>query len=342
MEKIRYYVAAMRLRTLPLSLAGVSLGLLLAAADYRVSWPVALFTVITTVCLQILSNVSNELGDFLNSTDTPDRQGPVYSLSEGCLQKGDFKAMRAVYVIICIASGLAMIWFSFGTFFAIEPLLLMVLGAAAIIAAMRYTLGRNPYGYRGMGDLYVFIFFGLVAVLGSYFIATHTMFWRMLLPAASIGAFSVAVLNVNNIRDMSTDAGKRVTVPLKIGGRWARVYQTLLVAAGWISMLAYSFLHTSFRSVEEDREGSGSDASAACHVDIHIRPAGRSGVSGISVLSVLSLSFCQRRIWCSRSFTPPAASFRMTEGRSAAVIWMLPDYCFSPVYILQMPNVKAL
>lgn len=242
MKKIRYYVAAMRLRTLPLSLAGVSLGLMLAAADYRVSWPVALFTVITTVCLQILSNVSNELGDFLNGTDTPDRQGPVYSLSEGCLQKGDFKAMIAVYVIICIASGLAMIWFSFGTFFAIEPLLLMVLGAAAIIAAMRYTLGRNPYGYRGMGDLYVFIFFGLVAVLGSYFIATHTMFWRMLLPAASIGAFSVAVLNVNNIRDMSTDAGKRVTVPLKIGGRWARVYQTLLVAAGWISMLAYSFL----------------------------------------------------------------------------------------------------
>lgn len=242
MEKIRYYVAAMRLRTLPLSLAGVSLGLMLAAADYRVSWPVALFTVITTVCLQILSNVSNELGDFLNGTDTPDRQGPLYSLSEGCLQKGDFKAMIAVYVIICIASGLAMIWFSFGTFFAIEPLLLMVLGAAAIIAAMRYTLGRNPYGYRGMGDLYVFIFFGLVAVLGSYFIATHTMFWRMLLPAASIGAFSVAVLNVNNIRDMSTDAGKRVTVPLKIGGRWARVYQTLLVVAGWISMLAYSFL----------------------------------------------------------------------------------------------------
>lgn len=231
------------MRTLPLSLAGVSLGLMLAASDYMLRPWVAFFTLLTTAFLQILSNVANELGDFLHGTDREaDRQGPSYTLSKGLLTARDFKVMILVYVLLCVAGGLAMIWFSFGTFFAIEPLLLMVLGAAAIIAAMRYTLGRNPYGYRGMGDLYVFIFFGLVAVLGSYFIATHTMFWRMLLPAASIGAFSVAVLNVNNIRDMSTDAGKRVTVPLKIGGRWARVYQTLLVAAGWISMLAYSFL----------------------------------------------------------------------------------------------------
>ena len=135
-----------------------------------------------------------------------------------------------------------MIWCSFGTFFAIEPLLLMVLGVAAIIAAMRYTLGRNPYGYRGMGDLYVFLFFGLVSVLGSYFVASHEMFWRMLLPASSIGFFSVAVLNVNNIRDMETDARTRVTIPLKIGEKRAKVYQTVLIVAGWCCMAAYSLM----------------------------------------------------------------------------------------------------
>lgn len=242
MGKIRYFVAAMRLRTLPLSLAGVSLGLMLAAADYRVNWAVIIFTLLTTACLQILSNVSNELGDFLKGTDRTDRQGPAYSLSGGYLRKEDFKVMIIIYIILCAIFGLAMIWCSFGTFFSVESLLLMVLGVSAIIAAMRYTLGRNPYGYRGMGDLYVFMFFGLVSVLGSYFIASHEMFWRMLLPASAIGAFSVAVLNVNNIRDMATDANTRVTVPLKIGEKWAKVYQTVLVLAGWCCMAAYSLL----------------------------------------------------------------------------------------------------
>ena len=242
MGKIRYFVAAMRLRTLPLSLAGVSLGLMLAAADYRVNWAVIIFTLLTTACLQILSNVSNELGDFLKGTDRTDRQGPAYSLSGGYLRKEDFKVMIIIYIVLCAVFGLAMIWCSFGTFFSVESLLLMVLGVSAIIAAMRYTLGRNPYGYRGMGDLYVFMFFGLVSVLGSYFIASHEMFWRMLLPASAIGAFSVAVLNVNNIRDMATDANTRVTVPLKIGEKWAKVYQTVLVLAGWCCMAAYSLL----------------------------------------------------------------------------------------------------
>ena len=212
--KIKYYVAAMRLRTLPLSMAGVCLGLMLAVADFHVRWEVVLFTLLTTVCLQILSNVSNELGDFLRGTDSGDRQGPSYSLSGGKLEKKDFSRMIVVYILLCIISGLLMLWFSFGTLFCVESLVFMALGAGAIMAAMKYTLGRNPYGYRGKGDFYVFMFFGIVSVAGSYFIASHEMFWRMLLPAASIGFFSVGVLNVNNIRDMSTDAATRMTVPL--------------------------------------------------------------------------------------------------------------------------------
>lgn len=240
--KIKYYVAAMRLRTLPLSMAGVCLGLMLAVADFHVRWEVVLFTLLTTVCLQILSNVSNELGDFLRGTDSGDRQGPSYSLSGGKLEKKDFSRMIVVYILLCIISGLLMLWFSFGTLFCVESLVFMALGAGAIMAAMKYTLGRNPYGYRGKGDFYVFMFFGIVSVAGSYFIASHEMFWRMLLPAASIGFFSVGVLNVNNIRDMSTDAATRMTVPLRIGEKWAKVYQTALLAAGWVCMLVYSLL----------------------------------------------------------------------------------------------------
>ena len=245
--KIKYYVAAMRLRTLPLSMAGVCLGLMLAVADFHVRWEVVLFTLLTTVCLQILSNVSNELGDFLRGTDSGDRQGPSYSLSGGKLEKKDFSRMIVVYILLCIISGLLMLWFSFGTLFCVESLVFMALGAGAIMAAMKYTLGRNPYGYRGKGDIYVFIFFGIVSVAGSYFIASHEMFWRMLLPAASIGFFSVGVLNVNNIRDMSTDAATRMTVPLRIGEKWAKVYQTALLIAGWVACLKASTLLPIFR-----------------------------------------------------------------------------------------------
>ena len=239
---MRGYIKAMRLRTLPLSMAGVILGIMLAAADYHVRWDVVIFTVLTTLCLQLLSNVSNELGDALSGTDGKDRQGPEYSLSSGLLTVRDFKVMIWVYALLSAAFGLALIKCSFGRFFSIESILLILLGAFAISAAMRYTLGKNPYGYRGLGDIYVFIFFGLVAVLGSYFVAAHEIrSWYLLLPAASIGTFSVAVLNVNNIRDMGTDAATRATIPVRIGEKWAKVYQTALIVTGWACMIAYAW-----------------------------------------------------------------------------------------------------
>ena len=119
----------MRLRTLPLSLAGVSLGLMLAASDYIIRPWVAFFTLLTTVFLQILSNVSNELGDYLHGTDREaDRQGPAYTLSKGLLTEKDFKVMIWIYIVLCVASGLAMIWFSFGTFFDFGVVILALMG----------------------------------------------------------------------------------------------------------------------------------------------------------------------------------------------------------------------
>ena len=242
MSKILAAVKSMRLRTLPLSTAGVLLGILLATADYRVSWGVAVLTVLTTVCLQILSNLSNELGDVLHGTDTPERLGPQYGLNSGELTVAQMKRLIGLFVVLCMVSGTAMTWYSFGTLLDLTPILVLLLGAAAITGAMKYTLGRNPYGYRGLGDVYVFLFFGIVAVCGAYFVVSHTMFWRLLLPGAAVGCFSVGVLNVNNIRDMKTDARNRVTVAIRLGEHRAKIYQSILIVLGWALMVAYCCL----------------------------------------------------------------------------------------------------
>lgn len=233
-------IKSMRLRTLPLSLAGVILGVTLAADKTDVSpWTAALIF-LTTVCLQILSNLSNELGDTLSGTDSADRQGPKYALGSGDMTIGDIKKLILMFIGLCVISGLAMIQVSFGSLFKTESICLEALGAAAIVGAMKYTLGKNPYGYRGLGDVFVFIFFGLVSVLGGYYVAARKLPpLIMLLPASAIGCFSVGVLNVNNIRDMKTDAVNRVTVAIKLGMKGARIYQTILVTLGWALILVF-------------------------------------------------------------------------------------------------------
>ncbi len=237
---IKACIKSLRLRTLPLSLAGVILGVMLAADNTDVSPWAATLIFLTTVSLQILSNLSNELGDTLSGTDTDERQGPKSALGSGELTVPDIKKLIGMFICLCIVFGLAMIQVSFGSIFKAESLCLEVLGAAAIVGAMRYTLGKNPYGYRGLGDLYVFIFFGLVSVLGGYYVAARELPpLTMLLPASAIGCFSVGVLNINNIRDMKTDAVNRVTVAIKLGMKGARIYQTILIVLGWTLLLTF-------------------------------------------------------------------------------------------------------
>lgn len=237
-------IKSLRLRTLPLSVGGVLLGILLAVADWKVDIWTAVLIVLTTVCLQILSNLSNELGDVLRGTDTADRQGPGYGLNSGELTVKDMKTLIGIFIGLCIVFGTAMTWRAFGTLLDLTPILVLMLGAAAIAGAMRYTLGPNPYGYRAKGDIYVFLFFGLVAVLGAYFVCTRGagLHWKLLLPASAIGCFSVGVLNVNNIRDMETDRATRTTVAIKLGERKAKIYQTVLIVLGWVLLAAYCLL----------------------------------------------------------------------------------------------------
>lgn len=221
-------IKSMRLRTLPLSLAGVVCGGLLAMGAHGGSWWAFTLVLLTACALQVLSNLSNEMGDHLSGVDGEGREGPNYSMTDGGLTvKQMWKAINAM-VVVCCVSGLLMVWMSG------SPWWLLLLGAAAIWAATHYTLGKNPYGYRGLGDLFVFIFFGLVSVLGSYFVIAHTIDFdaSLLCPAVGVGLLSVAVLNVNNIRDMASDEGLRKTVPLRIGEHCARWYQTALIVIG--------------------------------------------------------------------------------------------------------------
>ena len=234
----------MRLRTLPLSTAGIVLGIMLACAGHSVPWYVILLTILTTVSLQILSNMSNELGDWLSGVDGQGREGPKYGIEGGGLTEDEMRSCIRITVLACCILGLGMIRASFGTILCIESESLVVLGAAAIWAAMHYTLGKKPYGYRGLGDVFVFIFFALVPVVGGYFVCSHQIDFSTLIPGAAIGLFSVGVLNVNNIRDMKSDAGTRVTVPLKLGEHRAKVYHTILISGGWILMAIYSILFT--------------------------------------------------------------------------------------------------
>lgn len=230
----------MRLRTLPLSLAGITLGVLLAAGGHDFSWLTVALLALTTVCLQILSNLSNELGDTLHGTDRSDRQGIHYSIQDGEMTVGDMKRLITCFAVLCCLFGFGMVWSAFGS--PLRPLALafLALGGAAVWAAMHYTLGKNPYGYRGLGDVFVFIFFGLATVCGGYFLTCLEWSWRIVLPASAIGCFSVAVLNVNNIRDMKSDAQTRTTVAIRLGEKRARVYQTVLIAAGWVLMTVFA------------------------------------------------------------------------------------------------------
>ena len=242
-DRFHSIIKSMRLRTLPLSLAGVIVGVALASSLCEVKIPVVAALVLTTAFLQILSNLSNELGDTLHGTDTSDRQGIHYSIQDGEMTVPQMKRLIVVVAGLCCVCGTAMIFCSFGTLLAIEPVCCLLLGISAIWAAMSYTLGKNPYGYRGLGDIFVFIFFGLVAVLGAGYICSHTIRLLWLLPSAAFGCWSIGVLNVNNIRDMKTDATTRTTVALRLGLRRSRVYQTVLIALGWALMTVYS-LHT--------------------------------------------------------------------------------------------------
>lgn len=242
--KAKYYIASFRLRTLPLSLSGIFLGSLLAYADgFFHPWPFAL-AVVTTLCLQILSNLANELGDLQKGTDNAERLGPIRSIQSGALTLAEFKRTIIIFILLSAISGSALIFTAFDSLFTRDGIIMLLLGGAAIIAAIKYTVGKNAYGYHGWGDLFVFLFFGLLSVMGAYFLLAHEINATLFLPASAIGLLSGGVLNLNNMRDIENDrAYGKHTLPVLIGISKAKTYHFILIIGAFVCMTGYVLLH---------------------------------------------------------------------------------------------------
>ena len=243
MSKAKYYIASFRLRTLPLSLSGIFLGTLLADANGNFSFTPFLLAVATTLCLQILSNLANELGDIQKGTDNNERLGPIRSIQSGALSLQAFKNTIIIFIVLSAIFGTCLIYTAFDSLLSHDGLIMLILGAAAIIAAIKYTVGKGAYGYHGLGDLFVFLFFGLLSVMGAYFLMTHHILPAIFLPAAAIGFLSTGVLNLNNMRDIENDRHcNKKTLPVLIGISTAKKYHFALIAAAFICMGIYSML----------------------------------------------------------------------------------------------------
>ena len=234
------WIKAFRLRTLPLALSSILMGGFAAFGDGYSNWLVLIFAVITTLLLQILSNLANDYGDFVKGTDNDQRLGPERALQSGAIDKKSMKRMIYLFVIMSFFSGVVLIIQSFGWEMLGKSFLFLVVGIIAIWAAIRYTVGLKAYGYSGLGDLFVFIFFGLVAVIGTYFLIAIRVELSILLPAITLGLFSTAILNLNNLRDVKNDeASNKMTLVVKYGFEKGRHYHAFLIVGGWIAILSY-------------------------------------------------------------------------------------------------------
>ncbi|WP_010522522.1 1,4-dihydroxy-2-naphthoate polyprenyltransferase [Aquimarina agarivorans] len=234
---------AARLRTLPLSVSGIITGTVVAA--YQGFFDVSIFigALITTVGLQVLSNFANDYGDGVKGTDNNDRIGPKRALQSGAISAKTMKKGIIITALITLAAALILIYVAFKNTNLGYSLLFVALGVSSIIAAIKYTVGKSAYGYNGLGDIFVFLFFGLLSVMGSYFLYAKQLYWPLWFPAVSIGLLSTAVLNLNNMRDREGDqkAGKN-TLVVAMGFAKAKKYHYSLLIVAMFCMLIYTII----------------------------------------------------------------------------------------------------
>jgi 1,4-dihydroxy-2-naphthoate polyprenyltransferase len=243
---IRIWIKAFRLRTLPLALSSAILGSFLAYAQGTFHWKILILATTTTLFLQILSNLANDYGDAMHGIDSIHRLGPGRVTQSGLVTKKQMRFMIALFVTLSLASGSILILSGLHHIGWKTILVFFLLGISAIFAAIKYTVGKNPYGYIGFGDIFVFIYFGIVGVAGTYYLHVNTFDPWILLPASAIGLLSSGVLNLNNMRDIENDArsGKR-TLVVYIGKQAAKIYHLVLISLSIIFSLVYTFVHFS-------------------------------------------------------------------------------------------------
>ena len=240
---MKHWIEAARVRTLPLSVSGIIVGSFYAMSKNMFNWNIVIFALLTTLGLQILSNFANDYGDGVKGTDNNDRVGPKRTIQSGLITPQAMKRAMVITSVITLIFAVLLIYFAFKESYLLYSFIFLILGFLAIASAIRYTVGKGAYGYRGYGDVFVFIFFGLVSTFGVYFMFSKEIDWLLLLPATAIGFLSVGVLNLNNMRDEESDrkSGKN-TIVVKNGGAWAKKYHFFLIISAMVFVLAFMLL----------------------------------------------------------------------------------------------------
>ena len=251
MVKLKTWIRAARPRTVLLSFSGVLLGGFLSLktgpSTGSGTWPCLFFCALTAVLLQVLSNFANDYGDFKKGTDSKNRVGPRREMQSGAITEKEMKRGLVLTAALCLVSGALLIFVYAGLTWQ-ELAVFAALGLGTVLAALFYTLGKRPYGYRGLGDLFCFLFFGWASVAGTFYLATKTLDFSVLLPATAMGFLSNAVLNINNMRDYENDkASGKNSLVVKLGLKKAFVYHCLLIVGAFVGLSVFVVLkHTPY------------------------------------------------------------------------------------------------
>lgn len=241
---MKHWIQAARLRTLPLSLSGIIVGSFYAMSQSMFNWNILFFAFTTTLGFQVLSNFANDYGDGIKGTDNKDRIGPKRAIQSGVISPQSMKKAIILTSILSLISAILLIYFSFKGKYFMYTLIFLTLGILAIASAIRYTVGSGAYGYRGFGDVFVFVFFGWVSTLGIYFMYAKQWDWLLVLPATAIGLLSVGVLNLNNMRDEASDRkSNKNTIVVKIGRVKAKKYHYFLIVLAMVLVLIFAILN---------------------------------------------------------------------------------------------------
>jgi 1,4-dihydroxy-2-naphthoate octaprenyltransferase len=249
---MKHWIEAARLRTLPLSVSGIIVGSMYALSHATDSvltptdvfnWQIFGFAILTTLGLQILSNFANDYGDGIKGTDNEDRVGPKRAIQSGVISPQAMKRAIIITSVLTLCSAVLLIYYAFSDTNLWYSLFYLLLGILSIVSAIRYTVGNTAYGYRGYGDLFVFVFFGLVSTLGVNFLYSKQLDPVLFLPAIAVGLLSVGVLNLNNMRDEASDRkSNKNTIVVKIGGAKAKKYHYFLISMAMVLVLVFAIL----------------------------------------------------------------------------------------------------
>ncbi len=247
MATVKHYIQAARLRTLPLSVSGIIVGSGIAASEGKFDILLFILAIVTTIGFQVLSNFANDYGDGVKGTDD-EREGEQRLIASGLITPSQMKKAMLLTSISTLIVALCLIYFAFGKNNFITSLVFFFLGIASIVAAVKYTVGKSAYGYSGLGDVFVFLFFGLLSVIGSYYLFTNELSsWKITLPASAIGLLSTAVLNLNNMRDQIQDKkANKNTLVVKLGSYKAKVYHFLLIIGALVFFILYRLDTTAY------------------------------------------------------------------------------------------------